>query len=98
MSDPKDRAEKFTTVGFGLDCQQFFDSPIGKYLKHRAEQDVEDGVEALKEVDAADTNKVRQIQSDIKRAESFMYWMAEAINAGKEAATQLLEAEQSDTD
>ena len=100
MNDPRlsqEIREKFATVEFGLDCQQFLDSKIGKYLLHRAEQDVEAGIEALKNVDASQIERVRQIQSDVKRAESFMYWMAEAITAGAEAANELIDAEQSAT-
>lgn len=100
MNDPRIAAEireKFATVEFGLDCQQFLDSKIGKYLLRRAEQDVEAGVERLKTMSPFDANAVMQVQSEVKRAESFMYWMAEAISAGAEATNELIDADQAAT-
>jgi hypothetical protein len=89
-------AEKLAQVDLGLEAQQFLNSRVGRYLVKRAEHEVEQGVQSLKTMDPRDPLAVIRVQSDVARAESFMYWMAEIINAGTEVTNQLIAQERQD--
>jgi hypothetical protein len=78
-------------VSLGEQAEAFLASPLGKYLVGRAEAEVEEGVEALKRADPEDAKAIRAIQTIIARAESFQYWLAEAIMAGENAQQELTE-------
>jgi hypothetical protein len=85
--------QKLAVVDLGLAAQQFLSTPLGKYVHDRAIAEVETGVEDLKRVDPTDARAVMKLQGEIWRAESFMYWMADAIREGAELATQLIAEE-----
>lgn len=69
-------------VGFGLDVQQFSDSPIGRYLRDRCENEIAQAVIAFKSADPVNQNEIRKLQNQIYRAESVMNWLDEAIQEG----------------
>ena len=70
-------------IDFGMEVEAFLQSDIGRYLAKRAE--------AVKVVDPEDTKSVRGLQNTIKVAESVLYWLAEAIQAGLNAQAELHE-------
>lgn len=76
-------------IDFGFEVEAFLQSSIGTYLTRRAEAEVEAAVDSLKRVDPSDTNAVRGLQSSIKTAENVLYWLAEAIQAGLNAQSEL---------
>jgi len=78
-------------IDFGMEVEAFLQSDIGRYLAKRAEAEVESAVEAMKVVDPEDTKSVRGLQNTIKVAESVLYWLAEAIQAGLNAQAELHE-------
>lgn len=78
-------------VSFGMTVEAFLESPIGKYLVNRAEEEVEDAVEKLKVVDCTATREIRALQNQVYRAESIQYWLAEAIQAGQNASDELID-------
>lgn len=81
-------------VDFGLQVQQFLHSEIGKFLVKRAEGEVEEKTQKLKSHDIlGDPNGAARLQCEIWRAESFMYWLAEAINEGADITKQLIAEE-----
>lgn len=81
-------------VDFGLQCQAFLSTKIGKFLVGKAEAEVEEKTQALKQHDIlGDPNGAARLQCEIWRAESFMYWMAEAINEGADITKQLITEE-----
>lgn len=76
-------------AAFGIEVEAFLGSDIGRYLIARAEAEREQALNALKDVDAEDSRAIRQLQSTVARAESIQYWMAEAIQEGRNAERQL---------
>lgn len=81
-------------VDIGLAAQQFLDGPLGKFLVHKAEVEVEDKVALLKEHDIVkDPKGAVKLQNEIWRAETFMYWIGDAIREGREITQELTERE-----
>lgn len=84
---------KLGIVDLGLSAQQFLSTPLGKYVHDRAVAEVDTKVEELKRCDPTDAKAVMKLQGEIWRAESFLYWMADAIREGAELATQMIAEE-----
>lgn len=78
-------------IDFGFQVQAFLRGEVGQYLIKRAEDQVEAAVEQLKRVDPEDAKAVRAIQNEITVAESFQYWLADAITAGENAEQQFID-------
>lgn len=96
-AQPREIREKLAKVDLGLQAQAFLSTPVGKYLVDRAEGEVAAGVERLKTMDIVkDPLTALQVQSDIKRAESFMYWMAEVITEGAETMNEVISQERAE--
>lgn len=91
MSDDKERREIVNAIDFGIEVESFIRSRVGQYLIQRAEGDIADALEALKEVAPDDAPAIRALQGQIKRAESIQYWMAEAIQEGVNNERLLIE-------
>lgn len=81
----------FNAIDFGIEVQAFIGSKVGQYLIKRADADVEDALEQLKEINPSDEREIRSLQTTIKRAESVQYWMAEAIQEGLNAEKLITE-------
>lgn len=73
----------------GFDVDQFLRSPIGQYLLRKAAEERIDAIADLVEVAPNDCEAVRALQSTIKRADSLLFWLNDAIQAGKNAEHQL---------
>lgn len=81
-------------VDFGLQVQAFLQTKIGKFLTERAVAEVEEKTQELKAHDIlGDPSGAVRLQAEIWRAESFMYWLAEAINEGADITKQLVSDE-----
>lgn len=88
--------ELFATAVLGEDCREFLRTPVGRYLHHRAKQQI-----LQAEVDALQVDpdgwggwfrarrKLRQIRERAAVARAFINWMAEAIEAGDTAVKEL---------
>lgn len=87
--DTPEVRELLQQVELGLDVQQFLRSPVGKYLMQKADEERTDALADLVDCSPADPEAIRALQSTIKRADSIQFWLAEAINAGKNAEAQL---------
>jgi pyrroloquinoline quinone (PQQ) biosynthesis protein C len=94
MTENNERREIVNAIDFGIEVEAFIRSKVGQYLIHRAESEVTDALEALKEVNPTDAEAVRALQNQIKRAESIQYWMAEAIQEGVNAERLLTESDE----
>lgn len=73
----------------GIEAEAFLVSDIGRYLAQRAECERDEALADFRAVDPTDSEKVRQIQNRIWRAETFVGWLTEAINVGRYAAQEL---------
>lgn len=77
---------------FGKEVENFLNTRIGKYLVQRAEEEAEEATERLKTTAAWRTRRIRELQNEIKVAESIQQWLADAVMDGIQA-TNLLEGE-----
>lgn len=87
--ETSDLGELYATVEFGLDVEQFIRSPIGQYLLRKAGEERIDALADLVEVSPADSEQIRALQSTIKRSDSLLFWLNDAIQSGKNAEAQL---------
>lgn len=76
-------------VGLGFDIEAFLSTPVGIYLTERAESDIKEAVAELCNADPENPKAIREIQNRIHRAESFQQWLAEGVQAGRQAEDQL---------
>lgn len=84
-----DEQERLRTAAFAVEVEAFQDSLVGKYLIARAEDERAAALEELAEVAPADTERIRQLQMVVKRADSFGQWLADALIAGENAELEL---------
>ena len=74
--------ELMHTAALGQQIESFLRSDVGKYLQGRANRVYNAAVEDFKRVDPSDTQRVRQIQADMWKAEAFIGWLSQGIQEG----------------
>lgn len=74
------------SIDLSFQVEAFLQSDIGRYLIARADEEIEAACEALKRIDPELPSKIREQQHIIHVAESIQYWLADAIQAGHNAA------------
>lgn len=94
MNGNKELNPLLKAVDLGFQAEAFLRSDIGRYLVSRAEAQIEEAVEVLKEADPEDPKAIRALQNTITVAESVQYWLADVIQQGENAQQQLHEGEQ----
>ena len=94
MNGNKELNPLLKAVDLGFQAEAFLQSDIGRYLVSRAEAQIDEAVEALKEADPEDPKAIRALQNTIAVAESVQYWLADVIQQGENAQQQLHEGEQ----
>ena len=94
MNGNKELNPLLKAVDLGFQAEAFLRSDIGRYLVSRAEAQIEEAVEVLKEADPEDPKTIRALQNTIAVAESIQYWLADVIQQGENAQQQLHEGEQ----
>lgn len=77
------------SIDFGFEVTAFLQSDIGRYLTTRAESEVAEALEQMKVVDPEKPHLIRAIQHKIQVAESVLYWLGEAVQAGLNAQEEL---------
>lgn len=77
-------------IDLSFQVEAFLQGPIGRYLIQRAEAQIEEALDQLKHVDPENASQIRAIQHNIHVAEDFQYWLAEAIQAGHNAAENFM--------
>lgn len=83
---------------FGQQVSDFVDSPVGKYLIEKADEERDKALNALKNVASWRRKRIQSLQNDIWRAESVQHWLLEAIFTGKAALQKLESDEEFDED
>ena len=73
----------------GQECNAFFHTDPGRYVKARANEIILECIERLKDADPLNSKEVSKIQLDLKSTESALSWLQEAINNGQSAMQQL---------
>lgn len=74
---------------FGKEVENFLRSELGDYLLTRAKDKKEQAVEKMKSVNPFDPEEVVRVTNEIRIADMFMDWLAEAIQMGREAQENL---------
>jgi len=87
--DPNDPDVR--TAAFGQQVQNFMNSDIGQYIEERANAEIMEALAKLRTVDAADANKIRELQMQVAIPERILVWMQEAIQQGNQAFQAILE-------
>jgi len=75
----------------GRDAEDFLRSEIGRYVIGRCEQERSEALSALATVSPWRRNRIRQLQSQVWRAESVKGWLVELVTAGRQAEAVLAE-------
>lgn len=81
------------SIDLSFQVEAFLHGPIGQFLIQRADEEIESAVEALKRIDPEDPKGIRAQQHIIQVAESVQYWLADAIQAGHNAAEAAINKE-----
>jgi len=77
------------SVVLGNECNAFFNTDPGRYVKARANETVMKAIEDLKKVQSDDKDRISKIQIEIKSADNALTWLQEAINDGEMSMQQL---------
>lgn len=81
--------ELLQAVSIGADAEAFIKSSLGRAIKQRALDEIDQAVEELKTVDPTDAKKITELQNQIWRASAFIVWLAEIIQEGQNAEKDL---------
>jgi hypothetical protein len=73
----------------GTDAQEFLNSELGQTILGFARMERDEAMEKLKTCAVWRKTRIRQLQNDIWKAESFEAWMVGLIQAGQVAIEQL---------
>lgn len=76
-------------IGLGLDAEALVKSKLGNYLLDRARDEAMIAMDELKSIAPTETDRIRELQNIIYRAESFEGWLSEAIQVGINSQEQL---------
>jgi hypothetical protein len=79
------------TAILGKQADMFLRSDVGQYLLARAEEKAKLYYEGLKKVSPWRTRRIKDLQNEIWKCESFRTWLVEAINEGRYAEEEMLE-------
>ena len=76
-------------IALGSSAERFVETPIGKFLIARAQDDAVDAMNALKTISPIETEQIRALQNRIQCAENFETWLMEAIQIGNMSQEQI---------
>lgn len=85
----KDRSEVMRQIDLGLDVEAFVQSNLGKHLLSRAQDSALEAMDELKKIAPTETDRIRELQNIIYRAESFEGWLLETLEQGRNSEEQL---------
>jgi hypothetical protein len=79
------------TAILGEQADLFIKSDVGQYLLARSEEKSRICYEALKKVSPWRTRRIRDLQNEIWKCESFHLWLRQAITEGHSAREEILD-------
>jgi hypothetical protein len=91
MDESDQRNILMETAILGKQAEMFVNSDIGKYLLARAEEKSRICYDQLKKVAPWRQKRIRDLQNEIWKCESFRTWILESINEGQFAQEEMLE-------
>lgn len=74
----------------GQDAEEFIESELGRYIIGRVDQEREEAVQKLCTTSVWRRNRIRELQNQIWRCDTFKSWLADMVVRGK-SAIDLLE-------
>jgi hypothetical protein len=74
----------------GQDAEEFITSELGRYIVGRVEQEREEAIQVLCKTSVWRRNRIRDLQNQIWRCDTFKSWLADLVIRGK-AAIDVLE-------
>lgn len=90
-----DNVELLDRAQFGKQVELFWSSRVGEYLRTRLHEVYTAAIQELKTVDPTDTKRIRELQNDIFKAESFEQWLSQAVMDGLKSL-EILEGDEID--
>lgn len=81
-TDEQDLADR---VFLGAEVERFLSTPIGIRMLEHVEHQRNDAVISFSNVDPTDTSAVSRIQMQLKMADQFQQWLADALSEATEA-------------
>ncbi|WP_372830994.1 hypothetical protein [Pontibacterium sp.] len=83
----------FAEAKLGIAVEEWLASDVGKYMKGRAEGELEDIKRKLIELPEWQSSTAKQLQDRAKMLQTMMSWLAQAIDNGHVSEMALQEAE-----
>lgn len=80
-----ENAEIIAEAVLGKDAEEFIQSELGRYIIARVEQEREEAITALTTVSVWRRNRIRTLQNEVWRCDTFKSWLAETVIRGKQA-------------
>lgn len=72
-------------LAFGEEVSSFLQTDVGVYLIQCADKEIETASNSLHSVSPWRRNRIRELQNQVWRAQSFKRWLSDAISAGQKA-------------
>lgn len=92
MDSDRPHEELLAEYSLGKDSEEFIESELGRYIIGRVEQDRADAVEKLVSTHPWRRRRIRELQNEIWRCDTFKGWLADCVIRGKQAL-ELLDQE-----
>ena len=93
-----DRSTHEAVALIGDEAERFLKTDLGRTMLGLAQQEAELAYDALKSVSASDTEKIRELQAKIWRAETFETWLRELISDAEQSLRILQHQDEIDED
>lgn len=84
MSDPR-----VNEAQFGKQVEMWLETDVGRYMVKKAEREIDEAVEEMKNTNPHDVKLMVQAQNKVKVAESILSWLGDAIQEGHSALESL---------
>ena len=89
----KELRETQKMIDLSFQVEAFLSGPVGQYLIKRSDEQIESALEEMKRVNPENATQIRALQHLIHVAEDIQYWLADAIQAGHNAAEEFINKE-----
>ena len=76
----------FKDYRIGLECQEFLNSDLGKFIKNRAIEQQDAAMTSLMNAEPEDVKAIRKFQNEYELAAQLFVWLDDAIRAATIAA------------
>jgi len=69
----------------GKDAEEYISSELGRYIIERVDQDKSEAILKLSTTSVWRKNRLRELQNEIWRCDTFKTWLAETVTRGRQA-------------